>query len=181
MSDPMPTTADGGESTLAPKNRPESASGSESASKPEAPSILPEGRGLKLGDVRELLHNVHKRSVPQHDEILMVVTVCNAFLEEVEALHQNHKKEVEKLQQRHEEGLSRLMADKAGSYVANITNAVDKLSEGLSSASAEGMRLAAGGLEKRLVVFRTSLSWLAAIVCVSALINVIAFALLAVR
>lgn len=170
MSEPVPTTATGGESIPAPEKQPENAQNAGPAKKPEASPVLPDGRGLKLPQVRELLHNVHNQSVPQDDPLLMVVTICNAFLGEIEALHQ-----------RHEAGLSRLMADKSGTYVADISKAVDKLSAGLSSASAEGMKLAAGGLEKRLAVFRNSLAWLAAIVCVSALANVIAFALLAVR
>ncbi len=166
MSEPMPTTAEKGGSSPAPENRPEKPP----ESKAVAPPILPDGRGLKLQQVRDLLHNVHNQSVSQDDPLLMVVTICNAFLEEVSALHQ-----------RHETGLSRLMADKTGSYVADITKAVETLNAGLSSASAEGVKLAASGLEKRLSAFRTSLAWLAAIVCASALINVIAFVLLAVR
>ena len=166
MSESMPITADNGGSVLAPENRP----GSAPKSKPEAPPVLPDGKGLKLEQVRALLLNVHNQPVSLDDPLLMVVTICNAFLGEVEALHQ-----------RHEAGLSRLMADKAGSYVGDITKAVDKLSAGLSSASAEGMKATAGELERRLSVFRNSLAWLAAIVCVSALTNVLAFVLLAVR
>jgi len=157
MSDTASAPANGGDSSPAPEKRP-------------ATPVLPDGKGLNLQAVRDLLHNVHNQSVSPDDPLLMVVTICNAFLGEVEALHQ-----------RHEAGLSRLMADKAGSYVSEITKAMDTLSSGLSSASAEGMKAAASGLEKRLADFKSSLSWLAAIVCGSALINVIAFALLAVR
>lgn len=166
MTTSVPATATGGESIPAPENVQPTGPGK----KPEPSPVLPDGKGLKLAQVRELLHTVHNQSVPPDDPLLMVVTICNAFLGEIEALHQ-----------RHEAGLSRLMADKSGAYVAAITKAVDKLSAGLSSASAEGMKLAASGLEKRLASFRNSLAWLAAIVCVSALANIIAFVLLAVR
>ena len=151
MSDPMPTTATGGASTRAPENRPESAPESKPDKKPEAPPVLHDGKGLDLKTVRDLLHNVHNQSVSQDDPLLMVVTICNAFLGEVEALHK-----------RHEAGLSRLMADKAGGYVAEITKAVDKLSAGLSSASAAGMKATASAPEQRPAVLRTSLAWLAA-------------------
>ena len=158
MSEATPAPASGGDSTVAPEKR------------IEGPPLLPDGKGLDLKTVRDLIHNYHNQSVPQDDPILVVVTICNAFLGEIEALHQ-----------RHEEGLSRLMADKSGAYVADIIKAVDKLSAGLSSASAENLKATTGELEKRLAVFRSSLLWLAAVVSVSALVNVIAFALLAVR
>lgn len=58
---------------------------------------------------------------------LMGVTICNAYLAELE-----------KLQTRHKEGLSKLMADKTDAYVSGVATAVAQLTDSLSSASVEG-------------------------------------------
>ena len=68
---------------------------------PKPEDAVPDGIGLTLEQVQGLLAQTHKKVVDYHDPILMVVTMLNAHLAEVEKLHTRHK-----------EGLSRLMADK---------------------------------------------------------------------
>lgn len=133
-------------------------------------NILPDGAGLSLEQVRALLAHTHEKVVDKADPILMVVTILNT-----------HLAEVEKLQTRHKEGLGRLMADKTDAYVSGIQAGIAQLTGSLSSASVEGIRKVFDDHAVRLQAFRNSTTWLAAIVAVSALLNVAVFALKAVR
>ena len=133
---------------------------------PEKDALLPDGTGLTIEQVRALLAKAHEAVISKDDPILMVVTMLNAYLTEVD-----------RLQARHEKGLSRLMAEKTDGYVAGVQAAVEQLTESLSSASAEGIRKVFEDHAARLHTFRLNVSWVAAIVAVSALLNVAAFIL----
>ena len=128
------------------------------------------GVGLSLEQIRSILASAHDAVVPKDDAILMIATMLNAYLTEVEKLHARHK-----------EGLGRLMADKTDAYVSGVRTAVDQLSDSLSSASVEGIRKVFDDHAARLQAFKASTAWLAAIVAVSALLNVAVFVLKAVR
>lgn len=141
-----------------------------SVAEKEKPALLPDGVGLRLEQVQGMLVTLHNAAVPKDDPILMVVTICNAFLGEVQALHQ-----------RHEAGLTKLMADKTDAYVRGIKEATAQLAAGLSSASVEGIKTACKEHESRMAVLKSNLTWLAAIVAVSALVNVAALVLLGWR
>lgn len=137
------------------------------ASAPESPGIqLPDGIGLSLEQARLLVAKVHGEMLPENDAILMVGTILNAWLSEIQ-----------KLQARHEKGLSRLMAEKTDGYVAGVQAAVTQLTESLSSASVEGIRKVFEDHAARLHTFRLNVSWVAAIVAMSALLNVAVFIL----
>ena len=138
----------------------------ESPAVPEAESTLPDGIGLTMEQVQKLLAKVHKTVVDDHDPILMIVTILNA-----------HLGEVEKLQARHKEVLGRLMAEKTDSYVSGVAAAVSQLTDSLSSASVEGIRKVFDDHAARLQSFKNCTVWLAAIVTVSALLNVAVFVL----
>lgn len=129
-------------------------------------SALPNGIGLSLEQIRALLAKTHETVVDKSDPILMVVTILNA-----------HLAEVEKLQTRHKEGLGRLMADKTDAYVSGVTAAVGQLTDSLSSASVQGIRKVFDDHAARLQTFKNNTTWLAAIVAVSALLNVAVFVL----
>ena len=133
---------------------------------PKPEDAVPDGIGLTLEQVQGLLAKTHKKVVDYHDPILMVVTMLNA-----------HLAEVEKLQARHKEGLGRLMADKTDAYVSGVAAAVAQLTDSLSSASVEGIRKVFDDHAARLRAFKNSTAWLAAIVAVSALLNVAVFVL----
>lgn len=133
---------------------------------PSVESALPNGIGLSLEQVRALLAKNHETVVDKSDPILMVVTILNA-----------HLAEVEKLQTRHKEGLGRLMADKTDAYVSGVTAAVGHLTDSLSSASVQGIRKVFDDHASRLQTFKNNTIWLAAIVAVSALLNVAVFVL----
>ena len=129
-------------------------------------SALPDGIGLSLEQVRALLAKTHETVVDKSDPILMVVTILNA-----------HLAEVEKLQDRHKEGLGKLMADKTDAYVSGVTAAVGQLTDSLSSASVQGICKVFDDHAARLQILKNNTTWLAAIVAVSALLNVAVFVL----
>ena len=133
---------------------------------PKPEDAIPDGIGLSLEQVQELLAKTHKKVVDYHDPILMVVTMLNAHLAEVEKLHARHK-----------EGLGRLMADKTDAYVTGVQDAVGEITESPSSASVEGVRKVFVDHAARLQAFKSNTVWLAAIVAVSALLNVAVFVL----
>jgi len=126
--------------------------------------------GLNLEDVRALLSKTHNTSIPDNDPLLMIVTINNAYLGEVQKLHA-----------RHEQGLARLMADKTDAYVSGVKAAVDQLSKSLSSASVEGVRKIFEAHAATLNAFKYAVYWSAAIVAVSALLNVAVFVLRSIR
>lgn len=132
----------------------------------EVKTTLPDGIGLSLEQVQRMLVKTHKTVVDDHDPILMVVTILNA-----------HLTEVDKLQARHKEGLARLMADKTDAYVSGVQAAVAQLTDSLSSASVEGIRKVFDEHAAKLKLFKSNITWLAAIVAVSALLNVAVFVL----
>ncbi len=100
----------------------------------------------------------------------MGITLCNASLAELEKLHA-----------RHENGLNRLMAEKTDGYVAGVQATVNQFTASFSSSSVEGIRKIFDDHASRLNAFKNSTAWLAAIVAVSALVNVAVFVLKAVR
>lgn len=133
-------------------------------------SSLPDGIGLTLAQAKALVAEHNKTVIADDEPALIELTILNAFLDELE-----------KLQARHKEGLGRLMADKTDAYVSGVATAVGQLTDSLSSASVEGIRKVFDDHAARLQAFKNSTTWLAAIVAVSALLNVAVFALKAVR
>ena len=136
------------------------------AAKLEEKNQLPDGIGMPLEQVRALLAHTHETVLDKADPILMVVTILNA-----------HLHEVENLQARHEKGLTNLMADKTDAYVSGLQGAVSQLTDSLSSASVKGIRKVFDDHAARLQAFKNSTAWLATIVGVSALLNVAVFVL----
>ena len=127
----------------------------------EAPGI-----GMSLKQVRDLLATTHNTVVPQDDAILMIATLLNAHLGEVQTLHTRHK-----------EGLALLMAEKTTAYITGVNSAVGQLSTSLSSASIKGIREVFDDHAAKLTAFRQAVIWATAIVSVSALLNVTVFVL----
>ena len=75
---------------------------------------LPDGIGLTLDDVRALLAKEHETIVPKDDPMLMIVTLLNAYLGEVDKLHARHGK-----------ALAAHMAGKTDAYVKGVQGATD--------------------------------------------------------
>ena len=138
---------------------------------PETPEIqLPDGIGLSLEQARTLVEKVHGEMLPKNGAMLMVGTILNAWLSEIQ-----------KLQARHEKGLAKLMAEKTDSYIAGVQAATGKLSESLSSSSVEGIRKVFDDHAARLAAFKSNVPLTAVIVALSALANVTVFILAGLR
>lgn len=127
---------------------------------------IPDGIGLPLEKVRELLISAHKTVVDERDPILLVATLLNAYLEEISKLHA-----------RHGQGMTRLLADKTDAYVLGVREATDKLASQLAAASVEGLNKVFAEHMARLHTFKANLIWLAVIVGGSALLNIITLVL----
>lgn len=124
------------------------------------------GVGLTLEQIRSVVSKAHDVMLPKDDATLMVATILNAYLTEVD-----------KLQVRHEKGLTRLMAEKTDEYVSGVQTAVNQLSTSLSSASVEGIRKVFDDHAARLSTFKSNVYLAAVIVGMSALLNVAVFVL----
>lgn len=144
----------------------ETTSTEKAAEIPAKEPILPDGIGLNLEQAKTLISQSSGILLANDEPALMGITICNAYLGEVQKLHN-----------RHQAGLSRLMAEKTDAYMAGVNAAVTQLSESLSSASVEGIRKVFEDHAARLNAFRTTVLWGAAIVSVSALVNVAVFVL----
>jgi heterodisulfide reductase subunit A-like polyferredoxin len=132
---------------------------------PEAPPL-----GLDFKQARDLISTTHNAAIPENDPLLMIVTILNAYLGEVQKLHA-----------RHEEGLTKLMAEKTGIYVQGVQDSVKQLSDSLSSASLQGIRAVLAEQADTLKAFKQAVFYAAGVVAVSALVNVAVFVLKAVR
>ena len=127
---------------------------------------LPDGIGLSLEEVRMLLAMKNSASVSPDDPILMIVTVLNAFLSEEE-----------KLLYRHRKALTTILTERTDGYVKSVEQTAVNLGESLSSASAAEMSRLFSENTLKMGKLNQSLFWLAAIVTVSALVNVAVFVL----
>lgn len=138
--------------------------------KPAAEPVLPDGIGMSVEAVRELLHKQNGTSVPADDPLLMQVTILNAFLAEQA-----------NLQKRHENALTGFMSQQTAAFSGAISKEVGKLSETLSGVTVKGIQEAAKGFTDDLSAMRTTLWLCTAIIACSALINVAVFVLRSVR
>jgi len=132
----------------------------------DSPPTVPDGIGLDLESVRTLLAQKHATVVDPDDPVLMLVTLQNAFLAEYE-----------KLLARHNKALTAMLAEKTDGYVSGVLSATKGLAKELSTASVENIRKILQGHVSTLAAFRQNLTWLAAIVIISALVNVTVFVL----
>ena len=82
------------------------------------------GVGLTLEQIRSVVSKAHDVMLPKDDATLMIATILNAYLTEVD-----------KLQARHEKGLTRLMTEKTDAYVAGVQTVVNQLSTSLKASA----------------------------------------------
>jgi hypothetical protein len=127
-------------------------------------SELPNGIGLTIDGVRYLLATKNSVSVSPDDPILMMVTLLNAFLTEEE-----------KLMDRHRKALTSILADRTDHYVQAVEQTTANLGESLSSSSLSEIKKIYVEHDGTMNRFRSSITWLAAIIGTSALVNVAVF------
>ena len=132
----------------------------------EKEAILPDGIGLTLEQAKMLISEKCGIRLGNDEPALMGITICNAYLGELQKLHA-----------RHQQGLAQLMTEKTQAYVAGVNTAVDQLSASLTSASVEGIRKVFDEHAAKLTTLKTVLVWASAIISASALINVVVFML----
>jgi hypothetical protein len=140
---------------------------------PETPakeSLLPDGIGLTLDQAKALIAQNSGILLSNDEPALMGITICNAYLGELQKLHERHSK-----------SLAKLMADKTDAYVSGVHASIGQLTESLSSASVEGIRKVFDDHAARLNAFKNAVFWAAAIVSASALLNVAVFVLRGLR
>ena len=125
---------------------------------------LPDGIGLTIDGVRSLLATKNSISVSPDDPILMMVTLLNAFLTEEE-----------KLMDRHRKALTSILADRTDHYVQAVEQTTASLGESLSSSSLSEIKKIFVEHDGTMNRFRSSITWLAAIIGTSALVNVAVF------
>ena len=130
------------------------------------PIELPDGIGLSIEEVRSHIAKVHETIVPKDDPILLLVTMLNLFL-----------CELEKLQVRYGKGISKILSDKTDGYVQGVHAATDSLAQSLSDASIDAIRKMFSDHAAYLTAFKTSIAWMTALIVLSALINVTVFIL----
>lgn len=121
---------------------------------------IPDGVGLTIEQVKQLLIANHHTTMSHDDPMLMMVTISNAFLAEYE-----------KLFGRHNEALTAYFGNQAQKLLEAARHASD---------AASGVGIVREACQKHtgtLHTYQGNLKWLSAIVVVAALINVAVFVL----
>lgn len=127
---------------------------------------LPDGIGLSFEDIAMLMAMKHKSVIEADEPILMVVSVCNAFLAETQKLHRLHN-----------DALSKIIAGKTQEYISGVKQTTDAFTQTLADASVEGVRRIFEDHAAVLGAHKGNTRWCALIVAISALANIAVLAL----
>lgn len=127
---------------------------------------LPDDRFLSYEEIRKLLAMKHDSTITRDDPVLMLVTICNAFLGEIQKLHDTHNG-----------AMTTIITAKTKDYITSVKKTTDAFSETLSQASVEAVRKIFDQHSSTLKTSTSNTRWCALIVAVSALANVIVLAL----
>lgn len=125
---------------------------------------LPDGIGMSIEEVQRLLSDKNKTVVSPDDPVLMMVTVLNAFLAEQNTLLERHKA-----------AMVKIMADKTGEYVDEVKAATNSLASAMSDVTLAAMQKTFADHNIALINHKRDTMWLAAVVMISALVNVSVF------
>lgn len=127
---------------------------------------LPDGIGISYEDVAVLLAMKCDTSLSKDDPVLVLVSICNVFLGEIEKLHQ-----------RHNEAITKIIASNTKDYIASVKSNTDAFVKTLSEASVEGIREIFEKHATALQAAKTNMRWCTAICAVSSLVLVAGLAL----
>jgi len=145
---------------------------------PVAPAMpqLPDGIGLSLDQVANLLAEKNKTIVSLDDPILMTVTMLNAFLAEED-----------RLMERHKGAITQVLASRTDKFVQAVGKAAASVSETFSGQAVTAMKEAVAehskafaAMEESLISHQANIRWWGIIALVSAVVNVAVFVFLAV-
>jgi molecular chaperone GrpE (heat shock protein) len=126
---------------------------------------IPDGIGLSYEDLAVLFAMKNETAVSKKDPVMIMVTVCNAFLEKARQLHDQHN-----------EALTKILTAKTQDYITSVKTTTDAFTTTLSQASVEGIRKIFEEHASELHSAKWNFRWCALIVAVSALANVIILA-----
>jgi hypothetical protein len=132
----------------------------------EAMPQLPDDFGLDYDDIRGMLAQKHGTAVGLDDPLMMVVSLMNVFLGELE-----------KVNKRHNEAVTKIMADQTGQYIAGVKATTDDLGKVLADNSVEAIRRIFNSHDRALNAHTNNAKWCAAIMAITGLVNVAALAL----
>jgi len=126
---------------------------------------LPDGIGLDFEDVRMMLSKKHGIMLGREEPIMMMVTLCNVLLGELEKVHKNHN-----------EAVTKIMSDQSAKYIVGVKATTDALSKTLAENSVEAIRNIFQSQAAALNTNKINARWCAAVVGVSALANIVVMA-----
>ena len=126
---------------------------------------IPDGVGISYEDLAVLFAMKNETAVDKNDPVLVIATVCNAFLTKAHELHE-----------RHNEALTKILTARTQDYITGVKNTTDAFTETLSQASVEGVRKIFEEHASALHSSKWNARWCALIVAVSAVANLTALA-----
>lgn len=127
----------------------------------EAMPLLPDGIGLNYEDIRMMLSKQHKTMLGNDEPIMMMVTLSNVLLGELEKVHKKHN-----------EAVTKIMADQSAKYISGVKATTDALSKTLAENSVEAIRAIFNSHADALNANKINARWCAVVVGVSALANI---------
>lgn len=95
------------------------------------PVLTDDGRGLKYEEVRALLAEKHDSGLSLDDPILMLVTILNVYLSELEKAHLAYNT-----------ALGDILAAKTGEHIAKVKEAASLLEKAVSESSVNAVNAA---------------------------------------
>lgn len=129
-------------------------------------SSFPDGFGMSIEDIRNLLIKKHETLVPKDDPILLTVTILNVFLEQQEKLN---KKQLS--------AINEVITKRTELYIKGVKDTTEGLSKTLENITVEGIRDVQEKYVSHLYNFKNSMWWATAIITISAVLNVCTFIL----
>jgi len=127
--------------------------------------IGPDGIGISLEDMDVLLSQVNQTFMDKHDPVMIMISVCNAYLGQVQKLHKIHN-----------EALGKIITSRTQEYVAEVKATTESFAQAVSTASVEGIRKIFTEHAAALHSYAWNARWCALITVAGALANLFALA-----
>ena len=122
---------------------------------------MPDGVGISYEDIAVMLAMKHDTAMGLDDPVMMIVSVTNSFLGEIEKLHGKHN-----------EAMTQIITARTKEYIASVQKTTDAFTKTLTDASVDGIRKIFEEHASALQASKWNARWCALIVAVSALANV---------
>jgi hypothetical protein len=132
--------------------------------------LVPGAKEFTYEEIRSLLFSTHKVSLSDDDPILMLVTLLNVHLGQLERTHR-----------RHEQASKIILAEQSAKYIDDVKNTTSSLGEILKNSSIEAVRDIFSRQAAVLQSHMSSSKWCAAVIASSAIINLIIFILMGLK